>query len=172
MKSSKFVINFEQLDENTCDEFGFDKIEFLFTANSGQPLKPLSKVASGGEMSRFMLAVKNIIANIDGIDTMIFDEIDSGISGDTANVLAEKLADIGRLHQVVCVTHLAQVASFGKNHYFISKAEMDGKTRTSLKLLTDDERICEIARIIGGTVSDFSKSHAKLMLDAGKKYNK
>ncbi len=171
MKSAKFSIDFDTLDENSCDETGFDKIEFLFSANSGIPQKPLAKVASGGEMSRFMLAVKNIIADIDGIDTMIFDEIDTGISGDTANVLAEKLAKIGKLHQVICVTHLAQVASFGKSHYYISKAEADGKTRTSLKLLENDDRVCEIARIIGGTVSDFSKSHAKLMLDAGKKFN-
>ncbi len=171
MKGAKFSINFDSLNEDSCDEFGFDKIEFLFTANSGQPLKPLSKVASGGEMSRFMLAVKNIIADIDGTDTMIFDEIDTGISGDTANVLAEKLAQIGKSHQVVCVTHLAQVASFGKRHYFISKAEENGKTATSLKLLSDEDRICEIARIIGGTVSDFSKSHAQLMLDTGKKFN-
>jgi len=171
MKSSKFEIGFAELDENLCDETGFDHIEFMFTANSGQPLKPLCKVASGGEMSRFMLAVKNIIADIDGIGTMIFDEIDTGISGDTANVLAEKLAEIGKSHQVICVTHLAQVASHGKNHYFISKSEEDGKTRTSLRLLDDEGRICEIARIIGGAVSDFSKSHAKLMLEAGKKYN-
>ena len=171
MKGSSFEIEFRQFDEAFADETGFDKIEFMFSANSGQPKKPLTKVASGGEMSRFMLAVKNIIADIDGIETMIFDEIDTGISGDTANVLAQKLAEIGRFHQVICVTHLAQVASFGKNHYYISKSTQDDKTRTSLTLLEDEGRICEIARIIGGTVSDFSKSHAKLMLEAGKKYN-
>ena len=95
MKGAKFEIDFEQLNSETCDELGYDKIRFMFTANSGQPLRPLNKVASGGEMSRFMLAVKNITADIDGMDTMIFDEIDSGISGDTANVLAMKLAKIG-----------------------------------------------------------------------------
>lgn len=172
MKSARFEISFENLLDGAFDDTGFDKIEFLFTANSGQPLKSLSKVASGGEMSRFMLAVKNIIANIDDIGTMIFDEIDTGISGDTANVLAQKLAQIGGSHQVICVTHLAQVASYGRNHYFISKAEIDGKTKTALKLLDDEDRVCEIARIIGGTVSDFSKSHARLMLEAGKNYNK
>ena len=167
MKGAKFEIDFEQLDSETCDELGYDKIRFMFTANSGQPLRPLNKVASGGEMSRFMLAVKNITADIDGMDTMIFDEIDSGISGDTANVLAMKLAKIGKNHQVVCVTHLAQVASFGKNHFYISKAEVDGKTKTSLQNLDYDGRVREIARIIGGSISDFSLSHAKLMLDAG-----
>ena len=167
MKGAKFEIDFEQLDSETCDELGYDKIRFMFTANSGQPLRPLNKVASGGEMSRFMLAVKNITADIDGMDTMIFDEIDSGISGDTANVLAMKLAKIGKNHQVVCVTHLAQVASFGKNHFYISKADVDGKTKTSLQNLDYDGRVREIARIIGGSISDFSLSHAKLMLDAG-----
>ena len=144
MKGSKFEIYFEPIDDSFSDETGYDKIEFMFSANAGQPLKPLNKVASGGEMSRFMLAVKNIIADIDEIGTMIFDEIDTGISGDTANVLAQKLADIGKFHQVVCVTHLAQVASFGNNHFYISKSEENGKTRTSLKLLNDDDRICEI----------------------------
>ena len=170
MKGAKFEIDFEQLDSETCDELGYDKIRFMFTANSGQPLRPLNKVASGGEMSRFMLAVKNITADIDGMDTMIFDEIDSGISGDTANVLAMKLAKIGKNHQVVCVTHLAQVASFGKNHFYISKAEVDGKTKTSLQNLDYDGRVREIARIIGGSISDFSLSHAKLMLEAGLKF--
>lgn len=170
MKSAKFKVAFDFLDDNTCDETGFDKIQFMFTANSGQPLKPLNKVASGGEMSRFMLAVKNITADIDNVDTMIFDEIDTGISGDTANVLAMKLAKIGKSHQVVCVTHLAQVASFGSNHFYISKSEENGKTKTSLKLLDDDGRVKEIARIIGGSVSDFSVAHAKLMLEAGKNF--
>ncbi len=168
MKGAKFEIDFVFGNEETADETGFDKIEFLFTANSGQPLRPLNKVVSGGEMSRFMLAVKNITADIDNVDTMIFDEIDTGISGDTANVLAQKLAKIGRKHQVVCVTHLAQVASYGTNHYYISKADNNGVTRTSLRLLDYDGRVREVARIIGGTISDFSIEHAKLMLNAGK----
>lgn len=168
MKGSGFEIFFNSKTVETADETGFDDVEFMFTANAGQPLKPLSKVVSGGEMSRFMLAVKNITADIDRVDTMIFDEIDTGISGDTANILAQKLAKIGNSHQVICVTHLAQVASFGDNHFYISKATIDGKTRTSLKLLSDEERVYEIARIIGGSVSSFSLEHAKLMLDAGK----
>lgn len=168
MKGSKFEIEFSTETVETANETGFDKIEFMFTANSGQPLRPLNKVASGGEMSRFMLAVKNITADIDKVDTMIFDEIDTGISGDTANVLAKKLAKIGRKHQVVCVTHLAQVASFGTSHFYISKADNNGVTRTSLELLDDVGRVREIARIIGGTISDFSIEHAKLMLNAGR----
>ena len=171
MRSAKFEIEFNEADENTCDETGFDKIEFMFTANSGQPLKPLNKVASGGEMSRFMLAVKNVTADIVSVDTMIFDEIDTGISGDTANALAVKLATIGRKHQVICVTHLAQVASFGSTHFFISKFEENGKTKTKLELLNSDRRVQEIARLIGGNISDFSLNHAKLMLEAGNRFN-
>ena len=168
MKGAGFEIFFTESSVEDADETGFDNIEFMFTANAGQPLKPLSKVVSGGEMSRFMLAVKNITADIDKVDTMIFDEIDTGISGDTANILAQKLAKIGRSHQVICVTHLAQVASFGDNHFYISKSVLDGNTRTSVKLLSNDERVYEVARIIGGGVSSFSIEHAKLMLDAGK----
>ena len=164
MRSSKFEISFKTKTYEDGDETGFDEIEYLFTANSGQPLRPLSKVASGGEMSRFMLAVKNITAEIDQVDTMIFDEIDTGISGDTANELAKKLAKIGKHHQVICVTHLAQVACFGDSHFYISKAEQEGKTRTSLKLLDEESKVYEIARIIGGTISDFSINHAKLMI--------
>ena len=97
---------------------------------------------------------------------MIFDEIDTGISGDTANALAVKLATIGKNHQVICVTHLAQVASFGSKHFFISKFDDNGKTKTQLTLLSNENRVSEIARLIGGAISDFSKSHAKLMLES------
>ncbi len=171
MKNAKFEILFTQMDEESCDETGFDKIEYLFTANSGQPLKPLSKVASGGEMSRFMLSVKNVTADIVLTDTMIFDEIDTGISGDTANALAVKLAAIGKNHQVICVTHLAQVACFGTKHFFISKIVEDGNTKTNLAQLIGDDRVSEIARLIGGNISDFSLSHAKLMLESGFNFN-
>lgn len=171
MRSAKFEIDFRMLDENSCDETGFDKIEFMFTANSGQPLKPLTKVASGGEMSRFMLAVKNVTADIVSVDTMIFDEIDTGISGETANALAMKLGVIGKNHQVICVTHLAQVASFGHTHFYISKFDEEGKTKTKLEKLDPENRVKEIARLIGGVISDFSLNHAKLMLDNGYSFN-
>ena len=118
-----------------------------------------------------MLAVKNVTADIICVDTMIFDEIDTGISGDTANALAVKLATIGRVHQVICVTHLAQVASFGLNHFFISKFDDNGKTKTILKTMTNGDRVSEIARLIGGSISDFSLGHAKLMLEAGHNFN-
>lgn len=168
MKSAKFEVNFVKNDIESANETGFDEIDFMFSANAGQPTRPLNKVASGGEMSRFMLAVKNITADIENIETMIFDEIDTGISGDTASTLAQKLAVIGKNHQVICVTHLAQVASVGNHHFYIFKVEENLKTTTALKNLSDDERINEIARLIGGNISNFSISHAKLMLDAGK----
>ncbi len=169
MKGADFKINFATLSEENCDETGFDKVEFLFSANTGQPLKPLSKVVSGGEMSRFMLAIKSITADTDKVDTMVFDEIDTGISGETANVLAYKLAKIGKKHQVICITHLAQVACFGKIHYYISKSVQNAKTKTTLKCLTEEERVKEIARIIGGEISDFSLNHSRLMLENAKK---
>lgn len=118
-----------------------------------------------------MLAVKNVTADIICVDTMIFDEIDTGISGDTANALAVKLAAIGKNHQVICVTHLAQVASFGSKHFYISKIDDSGKTKTQLSLLENDNRVSEIARLIGGRISDFSLNHAKLMLEAGFNFN-
>ena len=168
MKNAEFSISFSEKDVDSADETGLDKVEYLFSANSGQPLKPLSKIASGGEMSRFMLAVKNITADIDRVDTMIFDEIDTGISGNTANVLAEKLLKIGKKHQVICVTHLAQVASFGQTHFYISKSDVGGKTKTNLELLDAEKKVDEIARLIGGEVSEYSKNHAKLMIEASK----
>lgn len=118
-----------------------------------------------------MLAVKNVTADIVSVDTMIFDEIDTGISGDTANALAMKLAVISKNHQVICVTHLAQVASFGSAHYFISKTDLDGKTKTKLELLSESGRVSEIARLIGGSISEFSINHAKLMLESGFNFN-
>ena len=117
------------------------------------------------------VGMKNVTADIICVDTMIFDEIDTGISGDTANALAVKLAAIGKNHQVICVTHLAQVASYGSKHFFISKFDDNGRTKTSLNLMLGDERVVEIARLIGGSISDFSKSHAKLMLEAGYNFN-
>ena len=157
--------------EQKCGQYGMDNIEFLIRSNAGSDFLPLAKIASGGELSRVMLALKTIFAQNDSVETLIFDEIDTGISGDTANALAVKLATIGRKHQVICVTHLAQVASFGSTHFFISKFEENGKTKTKLELLNSERRVQEIARLIGGNISDFSLNHAKLMLEAGNNFN-
>jgi DNA repair protein RecN (Recombination protein N) len=142
---------------------GFDTVEFYISTNRGEPVKPLRKVASGGEVSRIMLALKTVSADRGGIPTMIFDEIDTGISGHIAQVVAEKLAVLSRGRQVVCVTHLPQIASMGDRHFLISKASDETATRTSLTALDGDGRVREIARLTGGG-SGASLMHAAELL--------
>lgn len=144
---------------------GTDMVEFLFSANLGEPLKPLNKIASGGEMSRIMLAIKSCLADTDSIPTLIFDEIDAGISGRTAQVVAQQLAGVSRKHQVVCVTHLPQIAAMADNHYMIEKKEKGGKTYTRLKVLKREQRIKELARLLGGAkVTELTIKHSEEML--------
>lgn len=164
MPSAKFNVSFDENAGKTADDVtsnGFDKVEFLISANKGEPLKPLQKIISGGEMSRFMLALKNITARLDGIDTMVFDEIDTGISGYIAQVVAEKLYNISVSRQVIAVTHLPQLASMADNHYKIEKKETADKTITNVKKLDEDGELQEIARLIGGsTYSEHELPHA------------
>ena len=164
MPSAKFNVSFDENDGKTADDVtsnGFDKVEFLISANKGEPLKPLQKIISGGEMSRFMLALKNITARLDGIDTMVFDEIDTGISGYIAQVVAEKLYNISVSRQVIAVTHLPQLASMADNHYKIEKKETADKTITNVKKLDEDGELQEIARLFGGsTYSEHALPHA------------
>jgi len=167
MKDASFKVNFIQRSIEEAQNDGLDKIEFLFTANAGQPLKPLSSVASGGEMSRLMLSIKNISGSEASAGTMIFDEIDTGVSGYIAGVIAEKLLSISKNHQVICVTHLAQIASFGNTHFYIEKHTVDGKTATAVREINDDDRIKEVARLIGGKITDHSLNHAKEMIVDG-----
>ena len=172
MKNTNFIVEFMPVELNSADNTGLDNVQYMFSANAGQPPKPLNKIISGGEMSRFMLAVKNITANIEDIDTMIFDEIDTGVSGFVAEELAKKLLTIGVKRQVICVSHLSQVASFATNHFYINKSVQNNKTQTYVKLLNDDERISEIARLIGGTVSNHSIEHAKFMINSRNQFLK
>jgi len=172
MKNADFVVQFETLDVEKFMPSGLDKVEFMFSANLGEIVKPLKNVASGGEMSRFMLAVKNITAKIEGISTLVFDEIDTGVSGKIALVLAEKLASVSKMAQVICVTHLAQIASFGKNHLFIEKTENDNKTTTNIIDLSKKERIQEIARLISGNITENSILNAQEMLEYGMNFYK
>ena len=157
------------LDRNNdwiLTKYGIDKIEFLISANPGEPLKSLSKVASGGEISRIMLAMKVILAKIDNISTLIFDEIDTGISGETANIVGEKIALISRNHQTICITHLPQIAVMADNHLFIEKVVSENKTNTLIKRLDTIERINEISRLIGGNkITDLTLKHAKELLN-------
>lgn len=147
MPNVRFVANIEDIG---LTENGRDSVEFLISANAGEEPKPLAKIASGGELSRIMLAIKNVLAETDGVDTMIFDEIDTGVSGRAAQKIAMKLRSASKGRQVICVTHLAQIAAQGDVHLYISKSVSDGKTYTNIKSLIEEERVSEIARIMGG----------------------
>lgn len=133
---------------------GFERAEFLFSANPGEELKPLKQVASGGELSRVMLAIKKILAQSDVVPTLIFDEIDSGIGGSMGNVVGEKLKTLSRSHQILVVTHLPQIAAYTGHHITVRKSVTGDRTRTTIELLKDAERIREIARMLGGTSGD------------------
>ena len=144
----KFEMVFTSTDHYTSA--GTDEVEFMISMNPGEPTRSLGDVASGGELSRIMLAIKTVMAEKDRIETLIFDEIDVGISGRTAQRVSEKMAVIGRNHQVICITHLAQIAAMADAHFAIEKKVTDGKTRTSISLLNKEEEIDELARILGG----------------------
>lgn len=144
----QFDMNFEKLDHYTPG--GFDEAEFLISTNPGEPVRPLGSVASGGELSRIMLAIKAVLADTDEIPTLIFDEIDTGISGRTAQKVSEKLSYIGKSHQVICITHLPQIAAMADAHYEIAKAAVDGRTTTTIRQLDDEQMIQELARLLGG----------------------
>ncbi len=164
MDKSRFKVSVESGPE--FYDNGMDKVEFLISTNPGEPLKPLVKIASGGELSRVMLAIKSMLANADGVDTLIFDEIDTGVSGAAAVSIAKKLSIIGRNKQVICISHLPQLASMADNHYLIQK-NMDGDmASTTLTELDRDGREAELARIIDGrSVTELALSHAREMLD-------
>lgn len=154
MKSAKFetVTEFPEGDENIlagCGMRGADSVRFMISPNLGEPLKPLAKIASGGEMSRFMLGLKNITADLEDIDTLVFDEIDTGISGAIAKVVACKLYDIARTRQVIAITHLPQLASMADNHYLIAKREEGGKTLTHVTRLDSESELGELMRLQG-----------------------
>lgn len=164
MPSVKFIVNDSVggLYEN-----GIDNIEFLLLANAGEEPKPLSKIASGGELSRIMLAIKCVLSELDDIDTLIFDEIDSGVSGRAALKIAAKMKELSKTHQVICVTHLAQIAAFADEHKLISKEEKDGRTYTCIASLDYNGRKYELARIMGGlTVTQSILNSAEELLSS------
>ncbi|MCR4909622.1 MAG: DNA repair protein RecN [Lachnospiraceae bacterium] len=146
---ARFNIHLEQRRE-APKEHGFDEISFLISTNPGEPLKPLAQVVSGGELSRIMLAVKTVLAESDSIDTLIFDEIDEGISGRTAQKVSEKLSGLSRRHQVILITHLPQIAAMADRHFLIEKEAVDGRTATSLTPLSGEEITAELSRLLGG----------------------
>lgn len=157
------------INESDPNRNGFDDVEFLVSTNPGEPLKPLAKIASGGELSRIMLSMKSVFADKDSVGTLIFDEIDTGVSGKTSRKIGIKLKSIAKDLQVICVTHSAQIASIADMHFYISKGESDGRAVTGLTLLDDDGRINEIARILGGIdITDIQKTAAAEMIAEGR----
>ncbi|MBD8967225.1 MAG: DNA repair protein RecN [Coprococcus catus] len=158
----RFEIHCEPLGHYT--ENGQDSIEFMISTNPGETVKPLGKVASGGELSRIMLAVKSVLADADAIETLIFDEIDTGISGRTAQKVSEKMAVIAKKHQVICITHLPQIAAMADDHYVIEKSAMEQRTITEIYHLSDDASVGEIARLLGGVeITDAVMQNAREM---------
>ena len=170
MEKTRFQIRFEP--EGPAGEGlehmgaeGFDHVEFMISPNVGEELRPLSKIASGGELSRIMLAVKTILARTASVETIIFDEVDSGISGATAEVVGEKLLSLAEYHQLLCITHLPQIATQGQAHFLVSKKVSDGRTHTTISKLAAEERVREIARLLGGReITPRAVAHAKEML--------
>ena len=144
----RFQIKISPLGKYTKN--GIYDVEFLVSTNPGEDVKPLGQVASGGELSRIMLGIKSVLAEIDEIPTLIFDEIDTGISGRTAQKVAEKMAYIGRSHQVLCITHLPQIAAMADSHYLIEKTAEGERTETKIRELSEEEQVREVGRLMGG----------------------
>ena len=159
MPNAKFEIKVNKTEK--FYENGIDEVEFMICTNIGEGLKPLAKIASGGEMARIMLGIKNVLADVDEVSTLVFDEIDTGISGKASKAVAEKMKSISNLHQVICITHLPSIAAKGDYNYYINKKTKENKTYTSIKLLNEEETIEEIARISSGEITEIAKAHAQ-----------
>ena len=172
--SATFEIAFNdytKLDVDRANANGLDDICFMFSANAGEPMKPLGKIISGGEMSRFMLAIKTQLSDINEISTYIFDEIDAGISGKTAKVVGEKLACIAKHTQILAVSHLAQIAVMSDEEYLIEKREVEGKTITNVIALDDEGKCSEIVRLLGGAgVDEYAYKHAEELIKQAEEY--
>ena len=145
----KFEITFSKRPD--FNENGTDEVEFMISTNPGEPLRPLTKIASGGELSRIMLGIKTIMAAKDNIDTLIFDEIDTGISGRTAQMVAERMKEVSRVHQIICITHLPQIAAMADMHFLIEKSVVHRETVTAIHTLNENESVAEIARMLSGS---------------------
>lgn len=169
MEHTQFAVRFEALSQG-YNEFGKDDVLFYLSANPGEPLRPLEKVASGGEISRILLALKTVFSTSQELTSIVFDEVDTGVSGRVAQAIAEKISQIGRRSQVLCITHLPQVAAFADFQYFISKTVQNNRTKTTVVELTKEERVEEIARMLAGAeVTTLTKEHAKELLRLAQK---
>jgi DNA repair protein RecN (Recombination protein N) len=153
--------------KNYCmTESGIDRASFMIAPNPGEELKPLASIASGGELSRVVLALKAILAESDAVETIVFDEVDAGIGGGTAEVVGRKLSDLARHHQIICITHLPQIAKFGEHHFSISKHVDDGRTKTAIQPLSREDRTKEIARMLGGEkITQTTLDHARELME-------
>lgn len=172
MEHTQFAVRFEALSQG-YNEFGKDDVLFYLSANPGEPLRPLEKVASGGEISRILLALKTVFSTSQELTSIVFDEVDTGVSGRVAQAIAEKISQIGRRSQVLCITHLPQVAAFADFQYFISKTVQNNRTKTTVVELTKEERVEEIARMLAGAeVTTLTKEHAKELLRLAQKSNR
>ncbi|WP_321385279.1 DNA repair protein RecN [uncultured Enterococcus sp.] len=170
MERTAFEVRFLEQAETVLTEEGLDKVEFYITTNPGEPLKPLVKVASGGELSRVMLALKTIFSKTQGITSIVFDEVDTGVSGRVAQAIADKIYQISSDSQVLCITHLPQVAAVADYQYFISKKIIDGRTETRVSRLSGEERTKEIARMLAGSeITPLTMEHAKELLNMAQK---
>jgi DNA repair protein RecN (Recombination protein N) len=168
MPHASFDVNFKKV--NNADECfgpkGTDEIEFYLSANKGEEARPLNKVASGGELSRIILALKNILSHADSVSSIVFDEVDNGIGGAVAEIVGRKLKDVSANHQVICITHLPQIACFGDKHLLVSKKIVKGRTITAVEELSDEQKIEEISRMLGGVnVTKTTREHAREMID-------
>jgi DNA repair protein RecN (Recombination protein N) len=164
IQGANFKVDFQEFDLENLRSWGLDRIEFLFSANPGEPEKPLGKVASGGELSRIMLVMKSVLADVDHVPSLIFDEVDAGIGGKVGQAVARKLKEISVGRQVICITHLPQIAGAADNHYVLEKT-FEGKFEVSLKKLEGEERVREIARMLAGTkVTPAVLAHAREIL--------
>lgn len=172
MNKVQFKINIKTSQEYANGN-GIDRVEFLISPNLGEELRPLAKIASGGELARIMLALKSILADVDNIDSLIFDEIDTGISGRTAQIVAEKMSLLSRTYQIICITHLPQIASMADAHYLIEKQTNENKTITNIYPLNNMGKVKELARMLGGaTLTKLTLNHAQEMLEMAKKIKK
>ena len=171
IKQALIELNFLQVEiavneAEAMSSTGIDDVEFMISTNPGVTLSPVSQVASGGELSRIMLAIKTVLADADSIPTLIFDEIDTGVSGRTAQMVAEKLNEISLKHQIICITHLPQIAAMADTHFKIEKSSDEDSTKTTIERLYDDEAIDELARLLGGAeITDTVRDNAKEMKD-------
>jgi DNA repair protein RecN (Recombination protein N) len=160
MDGSSFEVGFEELPFDSWTSEGPHRVEFLYSPAPGQPPRPLARIASGGEISRVMLALKGVLGEADSVETLVFDEVDAGIGGATAHAVGRRLAELARTHQVIVVTHLAQVAAHATRHLAVRKELRDGSAATTVASIDGDERVAEIARMLSGNDSVASVAHA------------